>query len=154
MTNQQPVKAEESSALVPQTKPAKESLGVLADWWALYGQIYRDDPTDALAVVYREMLQNVKPEILHKAFMRAAKNAPRFRPTPGQILEAAEIESETVRTGNLVLYPAVSQEERDAAMEATAEMRAEIKRKLLLVPPQHDAKCLCRKCRERRDRQP
>jgi hypothetical protein len=130
MAHDRQLKAEESSELTPQTKPAKESLDVLADWWALYGQIYRDDPTDLLAQAYREMLQHVKPEILHKAFMRAAKNSPRFRPTPGLILEAAELESEFLLVGNLIRYPEVSQAERDAALEETKEQRWALRQKL------------------------
>lgn len=68
------------------------SLGLLADWWALYGQIYRDDPTVALLEAFKTILKPLlsKPEILNEALILAARESPEFRPKPGRIFEIAE----------------------------------------------------------------
>lgn len=74
------------------TDKQSASLGVLADWWAVYGQIYRDDPTEILAVSFREILKPLLdfPEVLHEACLIAARESSEFRPKPGRIYEIAE----------------------------------------------------------------
>jgi len=109
-------------------KSARTSLDVLADWWALSLQIWKDDPSEELALVYRETLQNLKPEILHKAFLRVAKTC-KYRPTPAEVLEAASIELELL-TPPRTEFPQISQEEREAALAETAEAREKLRKSL------------------------
>jgi len=122
-------------------KSAKTSLDVLADWWALSIQVWRDDPSRELALVYRETLQDIPPLVLHKAFLRVAKTC-KFRPNPAEIREAAEIEAELSRKANRPAYldePPLSQEERNAAMEDTKEIREKFKRNLGIVSREKSA---------------
>src|SRR5258708_21928315 len=74
-------------------RSARKSLEVVADWWTLSLQIWRDDPTEELALIFRETLKDLKPEILHKAFVRVTKTC-KFRPSPAEVIEAANIEME------------------------------------------------------------
>lgn len=109
------------------------SLGVLADWWAVYGQIYRDDPTVELLVSFREILKPLlsKPEILHQALLIGARQSPEFRPKPGRIYEIAETLMERERWSQSSQYridtPKLSEAEREAAV---AEMPAALRAKL------------------------
>lgn len=122
-------------------KSAKTSLEVLRDWWALSLQVWKDDPTHELALVYRETLADIPPMLLHKAFLRVARTC-KFRPNPAEIREAAEIEAELERKGNRPAYldePVTSQEEREAAMEDTKEMREAFKRKLGIMSREKSA---------------
>jgi hypothetical protein len=121
---------EPSSELSKLTGKASESLAVLRDWWAVYGQIYRDDPTELLAVAFRETLQNLPASVLHEACLRAQRECPQFRPTPGKIYAIAESLLDQRQRGNRILYAPVSQGERDAAMEETKEQRWALKQKL------------------------
>src|SRR5947208_11807327 len=112
------LQAEPSGALQKPTDKASESLGVLADWWAVYGQIYRDDPTELLAVAFRETLKNLPAKVLHKACLLAQRESGKFRPSPGRVYEIAEVILERTRPSNRPEYldkPRPSQEERDAA---------------------------------------
>ena len=100
------------------------SLGVLADWWAVYGQIYRDDPTAELLVSFREILRPLlsRPEILHEALLIAARQSPEFRPKPGRVFEIAGTIMERQRWSgqNRPKYldePVLSEAEREAAMQ-------------------------------------
>ena len=134
-SEQQPLPPELQEQKKESPKPTdkqSESLGVLADWWAVYGQIYRDDPTELLAVAFRETLKNLPARVLHEACLRAQRESPRFRPTPGRIYELAEAELERM-SGNRPKYldePKLTQAERDQAMEETKEQREELRKKL------------------------
>lgn len=122
-------------------KSARTSLDVLADWWALSIQVWRDDPSRELALVYRETLKDIGPHLLHKAFMRVAKTC-KFRPTPAEIREAAEIEAELSRKSNRPAYldePPLSEAEREAAMEETRDLRENLRRQLLIVAKEKSA---------------
>jgi hypothetical protein len=108
------------------------SLGVLADWWAVYGQIYRDDPTAELLVSFREILKPLlsRPEVLHEALLIAARQSPEFRPKPGRVFEIAETLMERQRWSNRPKYldePKLSNAEREAAVaDVPAELRAKL----------------------------
>jgi hypothetical protein len=51
----------------------------------------------------------------------------RFRPTPAEIRAAAEIEFELASKPKQLEGPKLSQEERDAAMEETREIREKLR---------------------------
>jgi hypothetical protein len=121
---------ERKSASPKPTGKQSESLGVLADWWAVYGQIYRDDPTELLAVAFRETLQNLPAAVLHEACLKAQREAPQFRPSPGRIYELAQNLLEARRPGNAIRYPEITQEEREAALEETKDFNNELREKL------------------------
>ncbi len=111
--------AEQSSGLSNPTGKASESLAVLRDWWAVYGQIYRDDPTELLAVAFRETLKDVPAKVLHEACLRAQREAPQFRPSPGRVYEIAEAIMAKLQKGNRPKYldePPMPEEEREAAI--------------------------------------
>lgn len=141
---------ERSNVLSKPTSKASASLDVLADWWQVYGQIYRDDPTELLAMAFRETLKDLAPSVLHQACLRAQRESPQFRPTPGRIYEIAEAILERTKPGNRPKYldePApMTREEREQAVR-------EFPIKLLPAKPCLPS-CLCRKCRERRAVQP
>lgn len=110
---------EPSGELSKPTSKQSASLDVLADWWSVYGQIYRDDPTDLLLTAFRETLCHLAPGVLHQACLQAQRESPAFRPTPGRIYEIAETILERNQQGNRPRYldePQLSQEERDAAV--------------------------------------
>lgn len=99
------------------------SLDVLGQWWEVYGQIYRDDPTEVLLVSFREILKPLlsKPDILHQALLIAARQSPEFRPKPGRVFEIAETLMERQQQmSNRPKYldePQTSEAERAAACE-------------------------------------
>lgn len=110
------------------------SLGLLADWWALYGQIYRDDPTDALLQAFKTILGPLlsKPNILNEALIVAARESPKFRPSPGRVFEIAEtlmLRREQM-PGNRPKYlneSRLTEAEREAAVaETPAALRAKL----------------------------
>lgn len=105
---------------------SKKSSDIVADWLMLFGDMYREETTEGLAVVYRETLEHLKPEILHKAFLRATKTS-KFRPTPAEILEAANIELELLQPPK-THYEQIPVEERDAALEETRDFREALKK--------------------------
>jgi hypothetical protein len=116
-------------------KSVSKSLDVLADWWALSIQVWKDDPSRELALAFRETLQDIPAEILHKAFMRVLRTC-KFRPTPAEIREAAETEAELGKASQRPKYldePITSQAEREAAMEETKEIREKLKKQLGIV---------------------
>lgn len=102
----------------PMSKVA-ESLEVLRDWWAVYGQIYRDDPTELLAVAFRETLEEIPAKVLHEACLKAQREAPQFRPSPGRVYEIAQAIMAKNEKGNRPKYldePPIPAEEREAAL--------------------------------------
>lgn len=116
------------------TSKVGASLGLLADWWALYGQMYRDDPTDALLQAFKTILGPLlsKPDVLNEALMLAARESPKFRPSPGRVFEIAEtlMLRRAQMPGNRPKYldaPKLSAEEREAAIaETSPELRAKL----------------------------
>lgn len=110
------------------SRRSKKSSDIVADWLMLFGDMYREETTAGLAVIYRETLEHLKPEILHKAFLRATKTS-KFRPTPAEILEAASIELELLQPPK-THYEQISREEREAALEETADFRTALKKHL------------------------
>lgn len=54
--------------------------------------------------------------------MRAAKSC-KFRPTPAEIREQAELIAEECFHGTAVRYPEISQEEREAALEYSQKLK-------------------------------
>jgi hypothetical protein len=121
--NQVPNEPETSSGSSSPIAKVNASLGVLADWWALYTQIYRDDPTEELAVAFREILKPLlsRPEILNEALIVAARQSPDFRPKPGRIFEIAEGLMQRAQWRNRPKYldePKLSEAERLAELES------------------------------------
>lgn len=112
-------------------EPSKGSLEVVADWLMLYAQNYREEITEELILLYQEALKDLPPQILHKAFLRAAKNL-KFRPTPAEIREAAEIEFEKRPQPRRLPEPELTPEEREAAMKETEAFRTKLKETLEL----------------------
>ena len=97
------------------------SLDVLGQWWEVYGQIYRDDPTKTLLVSFREILKPLlsRPDVLHEALLIGARESPEFRPKPGRIFEIAETLMVKRQQSNRPKYldePPLSPEEREAAI--------------------------------------
>ncbi len=110
------------SALTATKQSAEKFLDVLADWWSIFGQIYRDDPTAELAVAFREVLAPLKPEILHQACLIACRECPEFRPKPGQIYEIAQSILAQRQEGNRPKWldePMLTAEEREAELHST-----------------------------------
>lgn len=118
--NQLPAELQEPKSESPKpTAKQSESLAVLADWWAVYGQIYRDDPTELLAVAFRETLQDLPRAALHTACLKAQRESPQFRPTPGRIYELAQWEIARNAKGDRPAYldeKPLSDEEREAEL--------------------------------------
>jgi hypothetical protein len=116
------------------TAKQSESLAVLADWWALYGQIYRDDPTELLAMGFRETLIDLPSEILHQSCLQAQRESPEFRPRPGRIYEIARnLIEKNSPSGNRPKWldePQMSEAERQQALDETAEQRTALKQRL------------------------
>jgi hypothetical protein len=114
---------ERSNGLPTLSDKAQQSSDVLANWWAVYGQIYRDDPTDVLLVSFQEILSPLllKPEILHQALLIAARQSPEFRPKPGRVYEIAETLMERQQQiGNRPKYldePKMSEQERQEVLQ-------------------------------------
>ena len=123
--------AENSSEQSEASKQSKTLSDIVADWLTLYAQAYREEITEEMALLYREALKEIDPQILHRAFLRAAKKH-RFRPTPAEILDAAEIEKLLAPKPKMA-YPEISQEEREAAMEDTKEARDKLRKQLGLT---------------------
>jgi hypothetical protein len=107
---------------------SKGYSGIVADWLTIFAEIYREEITEGTAMLYREALKDIKPEILHKAFLRVTKTY-KFRPMPADVLEAANIEMENAapRRTN---FPTITQEERNAALADTAESRERLRKSL------------------------
>jgi hypothetical protein len=79
------------------TKSPSASSAVLADWWPVLGQIYRDDPTPELGTAWRVALEPYPPAVLHEAILVSIRQCPQFRPTPGRIVEIIETIQERQR---------------------------------------------------------
>ena len=112
---------EQSSGLQNPEAKLRMSLDVLGQWWEVYGQIYRDDPTKTLLVSFREILKPLlsKPDVLHEALLIGARESPEFRPKPGRIFEIAEALMARRQQSTRPKYldePPLSPEEREAAM--------------------------------------
>jgi hypothetical protein len=106
---------------------SQTSPEVVADWLMLYAQAYREEITEELVLFYQEALKDLPPRILHLAFLRAGKNC-KFRPTPVEIREAAEIEFEKEAQSRPRLpEPQLSPEEREAALKETEAFREKLK---------------------------
>lgn len=152
-------KASSKPALLEGTKPSKAPLAVIADWLIIFGEVYREEVTEILAVAYRIALEDLRPKLLHKAFLRAMKQS-RFRPTPAEVREAAAVERQNEPPSRPQLVaPQLSAEERAKALE-DPEYQARKARITLSTPDifrredgSHTAQCLCRQCRARRNRQ-
>jgi len=81
--------AESNNALSAVKTPLKELSDIVADWLTLFSQTYREEVTPELAILYREVLKDIRPAVLHQAFLNATKRGI-FRPTPAEIRAAAE----------------------------------------------------------------
>jgi hypothetical protein len=107
-------------------KQSKTHSDIVADWLIVFGDMYRADVTEAMGLLYREALKEIKPEILHKAFVRVTKTS-KFLPTPAEVLEAANIELELLQPPK-TNYEQIPLEEREAALEETKEYREALRK--------------------------
>ena len=124
--------AESSSAPKTANGQLQTSPEVVADWLMLYAQAYREEITEELVLFYQEALKDLPPRILHRAFLRAGKTC-KFRPTPVEIRDAAEIEFEKEQQSRPRLpEPQLTPEEREAAMKETEKFREKLKETLEL----------------------
>ena len=96
MENKPQEQVESNRGLSVASRRSKEHSEVVASWLMIYAQNYREEVTEELALLYHQALSDIKPEILHKAFLRAARTN-KFRPTPAEVRIAAEIEYELVK---------------------------------------------------------
>ena len=130
---------ERSSESSERGKRSRMSSDVVVNWMTLFAEMFHDPITEGMALLYSETLKEVKPEILHKAFLRATKTS-KFRPTPAEILEAANIELEILQPPR-THYEQISVEEREAALEETKDFRDALKKFLNKKdPPKTDLK--------------
>jgi hypothetical protein len=100
------------------SKPSKTLSDTVADWLTLYGQTYREEITEELALLYQEALKDICPEILHRAFLKAAKTC-KFRPTPAEVRNSADSLMSSMQRGNRPKYldePMLSEAEREATL--------------------------------------
>lgn len=126
---------EPSKDLLKLSDKANQSLDVLANWWALFAVIYRDDPPEQLGIAFRNILKPLlsKPEVLHEALLIAARQSPEFRPKPGRVYEIAEGILASRQTGNRPKYldePPTSKEEIEEFLQTPEyqELRKKIAR--------------------------
>ena len=84
---------ENNSAMSAASKPSRTYSVIVADWLIVYGKAYREEISEELVLLYCETLKDLRPEVLHKAFLEAAKKS-KFRPTPAEVREAAGVEIE------------------------------------------------------------
>jgi hypothetical protein len=99
------------------SKPLKTFSGIVADWLNVYAAAYREEVTEELTLAYLEALKDIRPILLHQAFLHALKRC-KFRPTPAEVRESFEIVAQQAG-GNRPKYldePPLSPEEREAAM--------------------------------------
>lgn len=108
--------AENSSEPSAVNRQSKEHSAVVADWLTLYAQTYREEITEELALLYQQALKDIRPDILHKAFLRAAKNC-KFRPTPAEVREAADVELDRNKPPYRLDGPNLSAAEREAVLQ-------------------------------------
>jgi hypothetical protein len=116
------------------SKQSTTHSGIVADWLTLFAENYREEITEGLALLYREALSDIPVEVLHKGFLRAAKKC-KWRPTPAEVREQAEIELESRKSRTN--FPQISQEERNTALNETAELRETLRTtlKAKALPP-------------------
>jgi len=139
-----------------ESKPRETSSEVVANWLNIFEQVYREERSEELVLAYQIALEEVRPDILHKAFLRAMKKS-KFRPTPAEIALAADIEYELQPRRPQLVEPKLTEAERLAALEDPQykELRDKI-----LAPGEplrnpdgsHTPRCLCRRCRIRREK--
>jgi hypothetical protein len=87
--------AESNNELKIVSKQLKGRSEVVADWLTLYAATFREEITEEMALLYQQTLKDLRPELLHKAFLLAAKRS-KFRPTPAEVREAATVEAERI----------------------------------------------------------
>lgn len=80
---------------------SKECSDIVADWVTLCEKMYPQQEWDeGLILAYRTGLEHLAPQLLHLAFRRAMRDSPSsrrgFRPSVGEICEAAELERENL----------------------------------------------------------
>jgi|SRR5712664_986259 len=108
---------ESSSDMNEASKPLKTFSDIVADWLSVYATVYREEVTEELTLAYSEALKDIRPILLHRAFLHALKRC-KFRPTPAEVRESFEIVAQSAG-GNRPKYldaPQLSEEEREAAI--------------------------------------
>ena len=117
--------AENNSERSAAREQLKRLSGTVADWLMLYAQTYREEITPEMALLYQEALSDIKPEVLHQAFLVATRIC-KFRPMPAEVRDAAQAIMARNRVGNRPTYldePQLSESERNAELES-AEYQA------------------------------
>lgn len=163
MAHDSQIPAESSNDTSAPSKQSKTSPEVVADWLSVYAMVYREEYQEELILAYLEALKELKPGLLHQAFLHAMKRS-RFRPTPAEVRESFAIIAEP-QQGNRPKYldePKMSREEREKVLaEFPLKLGAETKINYQSMealgfglPHHHKASCLCEACRRRRNAVP
>lgn len=95
---------------------------VTLDWLNVYMQVYRESLTPELVVAYQSALSDLRPEFLHRAFLRAMRSST-FRPTPAEVRQAYVIEIENAPKPKQLELPPMSEEDRAEIEKRFAELR-------------------------------
>lgn len=100
-----------NSATKTASEQLKTSRDTVVDWLSVYAQVYRETLTPELVVAYQSSLGEVRPQILHLAFLRAMKSST-FRPTPAEVLAAVAVELEYAPRPKQLELPDLSETDR------------------------------------------
>jgi len=107
-------------------KNLARSADVLAKYFQKWSVVFPNHPTGGRAVaIYVEALSDLTPDQIEAGCAEAIKTAEQF-PKPGHI-RAAVPTVQTIFLGpSQLTYPETTQEERDAALEYSAPLRARL----------------------------
>lgn len=88
---------EKKSAGKRPSEQSKTLSAIVVDWLSVYAQVYRETFSEELIQAYVMSLAegDLRPEILHRAFLRAM-NQSTFRPNPGDIHSAVKLELQMI----------------------------------------------------------
>jgi hypothetical protein len=125
-----------NSAASTASELANSSSLVTLDWLNVYAQVYRESLTPEFVVAYQTALSDLRPEFLHKAFLRAMRSST-FRPTPAEVRQSYAIEVENAPKPKQLELPELSEAERAEVEKSFAALRKKIAQ---LTPPKVDEK--------------
>lgn len=99
---------------------------IALDWLNVYMQVYRESLTPELVVAYQTALADLRPEFLHKAFLRAMRSST-FRPTPAEVRQCYAVEIENAPRPKQIELPPMSDAEREEIGKRFDELWAKLK---------------------------
>ena len=121
---------EQSKNTSESTKQSEEVLGLIADWVKLYAGNYGKEPTEETVLAYRIGLLELKPKLLHKAFLRCLRECS-FWPTVAEVREAYAIERHDVAP-----FPTLpAHEEEVMTAEEAKHFVEQVEKTLANLPP-------------------